>query len=647
MSARIALISLYDHHASEYRSLHAVLKKNGFETFLIFYRFFGFKMGSASQEELGILTALLKDLCADVALVNVPSSLAREAERITEAIRDGLRKPVAWTGFHPTVRPHDCLKTADYVFRGETEEGLLEFAGSLGKDPEPNIPGLWYKGYDGVRDGSAPRIVEELDGLPLPDFSDDGKYYIEDNTLLCGDPVYNQANFYKFYKCNYRTSASRMCRYDCSYCWTNALKAASDNDGSYLRRRSPGSVVRELAYAKERLNAEKIIFQDSCFPADSDWVEEFRDLYKDQVCLPFYCEIHPELINEKLITALCAAGLDSTMIGIQSGSESVRKRYFNRHISNDQILDRVRLLQRYPITVHYEIITDNPYETEESRREGLTFLLSLPRPLRLNVFSLNFFPDTAITRRALEDGLIREDEIEGRSARGMRQFILKNPGDGKDLFWNHIYFLSSDLFCASGSTAGLRGLASDRFILFLSRSSFLKNHPSILAKAAGALSSAVTVKRRLRRLFENRRGQKIGFFTRVRLLLEVAAAFILIPALVRFIDFRRLLIILDSGRSRAKKKQPAPEQIDFIVRCAGFIMGHRPLRKFKNPCLIRSAGLYRLLGRYNMDVRIHFGVRKNGDTLAGHSWITLDGKPFFENPDTCKTFNEIYSYPSR
>jgi len=30
MSARIALISLYDHHANECRSLYAVFKKNGF-----------------------------------------------------------------------------------------------------------------------------------------------------------------------------------------------------------------------------------------------------------------------------------------------------------------------------------------------------------------------------------------------------------------------------------------------------------------------------------------------------------------------------------------------------------------------------------------------------------------------------------------
>ena len=646
MSARIALISLYDHHASEYRSLHAVLKKNGFEAFLIFYRFFGFKMESASQEEPGILTALLKDLRADVALVNVPSSLMKEAERVTEAIRGGLRKPVVWTGFHPTVRPHDCLKTADYVFRGETEQGILEFVRGLGKDPEPDIPGLWHRGYDGVRDGSAPRIVEELDGLPLPDFSDDGKYYIEDNTLLCGDPVYSRANFYKFYRCNYRTSASRMCRYDCSYCWTSALRAASDNDSGYLRRRSPGSVIKELVYARECLNAEKIIFQDNCFPADPGWIDEFRGLYKDQVGLPFYCEIHPELINEKLIAELCAAGLDSTMIGIQSGSESVRERYFNRHISNDQILHRARLLERYGITVHYEIITDNPYETDQSRREGLIFLLSLPRPLRLNVFSLNFFPGTAITRQALKDGLIREDEIEGRSARGMCQFILKDPGDGKDLFWNHMYFLSSDLFCASGSTEGLRGLVPDRFILFLSRSSFLKKHPSILAKAAGALSSAVTVKRRVRRLFKKRRGQKIKSFARACLLLEVAAVFILMPALVRFINFRRLLAILDTGHSRSKKARPEQERIDLIVRYAGFIMGRRPWRNLKNPCLIRSAGLYRLLGRYNMDMRIHFGVRKDGDVLAGHSWITLDGKPFFENQDTCGAFSAVYSYPS-
>jgi len=44
-------------------------------------------------------------------------------------------------------------------------------------------------------------------------------------------------------------------------------------------------------------------------------------------------------------------------------------------------------------------------------------------------------------------------------------------------------------------------------------------------------------------------------------------------------------------------------------------------------------------------VEIHFGVRKDGNALHGHSWITLDGKPLGERNPT-DVFRPIYSYPA-
>ena len=332
----------------------------------------------------------------------------------------------------------------------------------------------------------------------MPDFGDANKYYIEEDQLFCGDPIYNPENFSQFYECRYHTLSSRGCPYDCSYCSSPVLKNLYNKCGqAYIRRRSVSSVITELKYAKEHLGVKCIIFVDSCFITDPKWVSEFCKLYKDEVCLPFYCEMHPELINEKLISMLCKAGLNDTCIGIQSGSEQIRNKFFNRPVPDELFLNKSKLLKKYNIGVHYEIITDNPYEQEKDKYKTLELLLILPRPLRLNVFSLNFFPETEITNKALADGLISEEDVEGLSSRGMRRFLLKQPQDAKDLFWNHIYFLASDTYCASDNTSGLRRIFSNSFILFLSNLKIIKKLPWIFIKSVNLLTKLIAIRRKL------------------------------------------------------------------------------------------------------------------------------------------------------
>lgn len=61
--------------------------------------------------------------------------------------------------------------------------------------------------------------------------------------------------------------------------------------------------------------------------------------------------------------------------------------------------------------MNYELICDNPYETEDDVRETLDLLLQFPIPFSTMIFSLTFYPNYPITNRAIEDGFIDKNAI--------------------------------------------------------------------------------------------------------------------------------------------------------------------------------------------------------------------------------------------
>jgi len=64
---------------------------------------------------------------------------------------------------------------------------------------------------------------------------------------------------------------------------------------------------------------------------------------------------------------------------------------------------------------------------------------------------------------------------------------------------------------------------------------------------------------------------------------------------------------------------------------------------FPKLCLRQSLALFRFLSRIEHPVEIHFGVRKDGRELGGHSWVVLHGRTLGER-EPADEFRTIYSY---
>jgi hypothetical protein len=128
------------------------------------------------------------------------------------------------------------------------------------------------------------------------------------------------------------------------------------------------------------------------------------------------------------------------------------------------------------------------------------------------------------------------------------------------------------------------------------------------------------------------------------LAVDVALWLSSLPALLRVHTIPTLL-----KRLGASERQKAPPRIDLndAVKIVTRVCSLRPFRArfFPKLCLRQSLVLYRTLSRLGYPVEIHFGVKKDGRTLHGHSWVTLQGEPL---ADTAQhgMFRSLYSYRS-
>jgi hypothetical protein len=63
-------------------------------------------------------------------------------------------------------------------------------------------------------------------------------------------------------------------------------------------------------------------------------------------------------------------------------------------------------------------------------------------------------------------------------------------------------------------------------------------------------------------------------------------------------------------------------------------------------CLRRSFLLFHFLRYYGQEVAINFGVKWEGIDLTGHSWLSMDGRPYLEPAGKAEEFTAFLSFPT-
>ncbi|MEK6673891.1 MAG: radical SAM protein [Nitrospirota bacterium] len=378
----------------------------------------------------------LTALCADTDLIGITlmTNFFDNAVQITEKLKRDMSIPVIWGGVHPTIRPDESIEYADMICIGDGEDALLELADKMDKGADfLTTRNFWIKSNGRVYKNPLRELTKSLDSYPIPDYSNEGHYVLYEGSIkpLTQDllrPLLERGTVSAYLrKIGYQTMTGRGCPHRCTYCINDTIKGLYEGQG-YLRWRSVDHVMEELQWVKENMPYVGYIWisDDAFFARNLKNLETFCREYKGKIGLPFSCLGSPLTVNDEKMEMLVDAGLIYLQLGIESGSRSIQELFNRKNMSNEVMMKAIRTINKYKgrmFPPSYDFILDVPYETESDKIESLRFIADIPKPFRLQPFSLVLYPGTRLYQMAKSDGMIGDDRREIYS----KSYTMREP----------------------------------------------------------------------------------------------------------------------------------------------------------------------------------------------------------------------------
>ena len=288
--------------------------------------------------------------------VNFSSVLnfAVDAAKIIKTRWPGIK--IVFGGNVSTYRCEELIKQdyVDYVFLNEAETSFRKFVENIiqGRNNFDDIDGLAYK-----RDGNMvvrphKTYIQQLDNLPLPDFS-----------LLQAPEDYTASII-----------SSRGCPYDCFYCSTKQMW------GTTWRRRSAEHILSEIVSLRKQLKTREIEFCDDNFLVDKNRFRELVRLLllrKIKIITGFSARV--ELIDAEVLELAGKINVQGIFLGIESGSERVLKK-MNRRYSVEDIYRISDLCLKHGVIPIASFMIGLPFETEADALETLKVMRKISTP---------------------------------------------------------------------------------------------------------------------------------------------------------------------------------------------------------------------------------------------------------------------------
>jgi radical SAM superfamily enzyme YgiQ (UPF0313 family) len=279
----------------------------------------------------------------------------------TTALPDSIEY-IAWTkevcpeamiitgGYHSTLAPEEMIEIpgVDGVCIGDGEYAELELCDKLAAGEDYyGIESFWFADKSG---GLIPNPVRplfhDIDVLPIPDFD-----------------LFDYKNLASMKVDTAIVLLSRGCLYNCTYCGNANFRSVYPNKKIYARFRTPENSILYLKTLLAKYpNIKFLNFRDAIFNMFADWFDEFIELYKQEIHLPFTCNLRFDIITEDTVRRLKEAGCYTIDIGVETGDQDIRFNYLNRYQTDEMMINCSQWFHKYNIeNLSYNII-GLPYE---------------------------------------------------------------------------------------------------------------------------------------------------------------------------------------------------------------------------------------------------------------------------------------------
>ncbi len=375
--------------------ISAVLKQNGHSTSLLVL------CSEREGHSLALATRSVKERLPDVvALTCVYSqysfieSIAREIRRIRPEVHLVIGGP------HVSLNPEVAAASVyDAVCIGEGEYPMSELITQLSSGQRPSdIRNLWLRKEDGSMERNPTRpFLHSLDELPYPDW-DMWTQWVNDTSSQSPAVL-----------------LGRGCPHICTYCSNHDLSRLAD--GRYVRFRSPENIIGEIEQLRRRyLKDDQYVYLEvETIAVNKAWALELCEAlrrYNNTLSEPigYHCNyrITPQSLDEEIFRALAAANFRRLNIGLEAGSERVRREVLKRNYSNNDFRRAVDLARGNGMEINLFNMIGIPGETLDDHME--TVRLNHEARPNSSYTSVFFpYPGTELHRTCEKRGLLAAD----------------------------------------------------------------------------------------------------------------------------------------------------------------------------------------------------------------------------------------------
>lgn len=297
-------------------------------------------------------------------------------------------------GCHVSLNPEEAIADSfDAICIGEGELPAVELASQMERGIVPsNIRNLWIKRGNDVEKNPSRPFIENLDDLPFPDRQMWRKLILNPATtsfVLLG----------------------RGCPFRCTYCCNEKLAHLAE--GRYHRFRSPNNILEEIKDCiKEQPDIKEIYFETETIGTDMTYVkqlcsslEQFNREREHPLSFSVNLRVTPHMDHQSLLQALYQANFKGIHIGLESGSNRVRREILNRIYSNDDIMQAVTFAKKFGLRVHLYILLGLPGETLQDFQQTIDITrICKPDSYQLGIFYP--YPGTTLYRICNERNLL-------------------------------------------------------------------------------------------------------------------------------------------------------------------------------------------------------------------------------------------------
>lgn len=333
-------------------------------------------------EVIGISVRNIDDQCMEK-----PRFLLDSVKDVVSACRKLTDVPVILGGAGYSIFPESALEYlgADMGIQGEGEIAFVNLLEKLSlKENLSGIPGLYLPGL-GVR--GKVQQTEDLSKCSLP---------VLGSQQVTLPPDQKQQLWIPF-------QSRRGCPLNCSYCSTATI------EGKNIREHSPKLVVEALT-RHEEAGFGQFFFVDNVFNLPLSYAKELcAQIAKAELNISWRCILYPWKMDEELIEKMTEAGCKEVSLGFESGSKTILQA-MNKRFLPEEVRRISALLKSYNIARMGFLLLGGPGENRNTVMESLSFADSLDLEAMKITTGIRIYPNTALARIAINEGVIKPDD---------------------------------------------------------------------------------------------------------------------------------------------------------------------------------------------------------------------------------------------